>query len=139
MKHIGQTLKEARENNGVSLTEAAEDLNLKTNLIEQVEEGNLEAFKDVHFIKEFIQNYCKYLGIDGDKILADFNEFIFDYTSKISIEETKPKKTENVEKVVSPYTVDTKFCFSPILFFTIFGVLIILIIGLLVGIYFNIF
>lgn len=134
MKEIGQMLKDAREKNGVTTIEAAQDLNLKVSLIEQIEEGNLDSFKDVHYLKEFIKNYCKYLGLDGDKILDDFNEFIFDHTSRIPIENIETGKKEiKADKIVSPYTATTKVGFTPLTLFTILGVIILIIIALIIG------
>ena len=36
-------------------------------LIKNIEEGNKEAFKDVFYLKMFIKNYSKYLGLDYDE------------------------------------------------------------------------
>ena len=47
MKEIGEKLKETREEIGISIDEAAEDLKLRPSQIENIESGNLEAFKDV--------------------------------------------------------------------------------------------
>ena len=56
MIEIGEKLKLAREENGVSKEEAAEDLNLRVSQIENIEEGNLKAFKDVFYLKCFIRD-----------------------------------------------------------------------------------
>ena len=56
-------------------------------------------------MKRVILNYAKYLGLDENKILDDFNDFLFEKTSKISKEEIKKvKDEEEEEKVSSPYT-----------------------------------
>ena len=106
MKDIGLKLKEKREENGVSIEEVAEDLKMRPNQIISLEEGKKEDFKDVLFLKYFIRDYAKYLGLDGEKLVDDFNEFLFDYTSKIPIEEIEKAKLNNINKkdVVSPYT-----------------------------------
>ena len=41
LKEIGEELKSAREEHGVSVEEAAEDLNLRVSQIENIEAGNL--------------------------------------------------------------------------------------------------
>ena len=63
MKEIGDKLKETRESMGISLEEAAEDLKLRPSQIENIEAGNIEAFKDVFYLKYFIRDYSKYLGL----------------------------------------------------------------------------
>ena len=106
MKDIGLKLKEKREENGVSIEEVAEDLKMRPGQIISLEEGRKEDFKDVLFLKYFIRDYAKYLGLDGEKMVDDFNEFLFDFTSKIPLEEIEKAKLNNVSKkdIVSPYT-----------------------------------
>jgi Uncharacterized protein conserved in bacteria len=112
MKEIGEKLREAREAMGISIEEAAEDLKLRPSQLENIEEGNREAFKDIFYLKYFIRDYSKYLGLDYEEMVEDFNEYVFDYTSKISLEDIKKanKKNEskNQKKIISPYTVDKK-------------------------------
>lgn len=114
MKEIGEELKAAREEHGVSVEEAASDLNLRVSQIENIEQGNLKVFKDVFYLKCFIRDYAKYLGLDEEKIMDEFNEFFFEETSKIPIEEIekaskeKQKEKSQEKKVVSPYTIDDK-------------------------------
>lgn len=112
MKEIGEKLKEARESMGVSIEEVAQDLKIRPSQIEDIEDGNRESFKDIFYLKMFIKNYSKYLGLDYDEIIEEFNEYLFDFTSKISIEDIrkaekdqrkKEKKLRTV-KISSPYT-----------------------------------
>ena len=106
MKDIGLKLKEKREENGVSIEEVAEDLKMRPSQIISLEEGKKEDFKDVVFLKYFIRDYAKYLGLNGEELVDEFNEFLFDFTSKIPIEEIEKAKLNNVNKkeVISPYT-----------------------------------
>ena len=106
MRDIGLKLKEKREENGVSIEEVAEDLKMRPSQIISLEEGKKEDFKDVLFLKYFIRDYAKYLGLDGEEMVDEFNEFLFDFTSKIPVEEIEKAKLNNVSKkdVISPYT-----------------------------------
>ena len=109
MKEIGEKLKEARENIGVSVEEVAEDLKIPISQITDLELGNVEKFQDVFSLKYFIRDYAKYLGLDKDKIVDDFNEYLFDYTSKISLNDIKKEsKLKEVDRIKSPYTVERK-------------------------------
>lgn len=115
VKEIGETLKEARENIGISIEEAANDLKLRPSQIENIEAGNKEAFKDIFYLKYFIRDYAKYLGLNYEEMIDEFNEYLFDYTSKISLDDIKKakKKIEKKEKksekkIASPYTLDKK-------------------------------
>ena len=98
MKNIGLKLREKREQNGLSIEEVAEDLKMRPNQIISIEEGKTEDFKDVFYLKYFIRDYAKYLGLDSEKILDDFNEYLFDITSKIPVDLIKNAKKEQVEE-----------------------------------------
>lgn len=113
MKEIGLKLKLKREENGVSLEEAADDLKMRVSQLESIEEGRKDEFKDVFSLKYFIRDYAKYLGLDGDAMLDSFNEYLFEQTSKISLEEIEEAKRQKEEKekdikILSPYTVTSK-------------------------------
>ncbi len=118
MKEIGEFLKRSRIDNGVSLDEASEDLNLSKDYLENLEEGNVRAFKDVYSLKESVREYSKYLGLDPDKVMDEFNDFMFEHTSKISLDDIlearklAQEKEAEKPKVVSPYTQKRKEKFN---------------------------
>ena len=112
MKNIGLKLKYKREENGLSIEEVAEDLKMRPSQISSIEEGKTEDFKDIFYLKYFIRDYAKYLGLDSEKILDEFNEYLFDETSKIPVDLIKEAKKEKNEKLSneksSPYTKSSK-------------------------------
>ena len=115
MKEIGELLKKTREETGISLEEAGNDLEIKPVILDNIESGNIGAFKDIYLLKDYIKNYSKYLGLDPEKTINDFNEYMFEYTSKIPVKEIEEKiqdlqefeKTQ-VIKIASPYTDDKR-------------------------------
>ena len=116
MKELGYYLQDTRRSNGVSLEEAASDLNVDVSYLENIESANVRAFKDVYYMRELVREYAKYLGLSEDKIQDEFNDFLFEHTSKISLDdimEAKKKKEEeerleNTKKIQSPYTKEYK-------------------------------
>ena len=113
MKELGEYLKRTRISNGVSLTEACEDLDFSTTQLENIESGNVRAFKDVYELRDSVKSYAKYLGLDSDKVVDEFNGFLFQHTSRISLEDIRAaqkKKEELLEekRVKSPYTLERK-------------------------------
>ena len=92
MKELGDYLKRTRISNGVSIAEAAEDLDLSTVQLENIESGNVKAFKDVYALKEDVRQYAKYLGLNPEKVIDEFNGFLFEHTSKISLDDIKAKR-----------------------------------------------
>jgi len=114
LKEIGETLKDARENIGLSIEEAASDLKLRPSQIENIEAGNKDAFKDVFYMKHIISDYARYLGLDSEDMIDEFNEYMFECTSRISLDDIKKakkkieKKEKKEQKVLSPYTLERK-------------------------------
>lgn len=108
MDSIGSLLRETRESSGVSIKEASEDLNINENFLLNIEEGKIGCFKDIFELKEYIGSYAKYLGLDSEKLLDEFNEYMFEYTSKIPVKEIEKKAQETAKeetnKMASPYT-----------------------------------
>ena len=112
MKELGEYLHITRLDNGVSIEEAAEDLDLSVSQLENIEKGNVRAFKDVYGLKQYIRQYAKYLGLDPEQVMDEFNEFLFEHTSKISLDdilEAKKKiEAKDEKKIKSPYTKEYK-------------------------------
>lgn len=135
MKEIGQQLAEARDSMGVTLDEAATDLKLKPSQLENIEAGNRSAFKDVFELKQIIRDYAKYLSLEYEKLEDDFNEFVFEYTSKIPLEEIAKANEEMKEKerdIVSPYTIEHKRKFKHLKYVILIAIIMIAIITILV-------
>ena len=139
MKEIGEKLNEARENMNISIDEVSSDLNVKTKQILDIESGNMEAFKDIFYLKYFIRDYAKYLGLNKEDLVDEFNEYLFDYTSKLSLDEIKKaqkeeKKDKIEKKIKSPYTVERKngLYIPPILIYVLIIILIVLLLFLII-------
>ena len=135
MKEIGLKLRTKREEDGLSLEEVASDLKIRESQLKYLEEGNREAFDDVITIKYIIRDYAKYLGLDGDSLMDEFNEYLFEETSKISLEEIELAKKIKEEKekdmkILSPYTITSKDRRRK---YIIIGVISFLVVGLVIG------
>lgn len=110
MIEVGDTLRSSREVSGVTLEEVSTDLEIPVILLEQIEDGNMGAFKDVFELKEYIRKYAKYIGLDPDEIIDVFNGDMFERTSKIPMDKIEEAVKENAieeekdTRVASPYT-----------------------------------
>ena len=104
---------------------------MRPSQIISLEEGKKEDFKDVVFLKYFIRDYAKYLGLNGEELVDEFNEFLFDFTSKIPIEEIEQAKLNNVNKkdVISPYTSDVSNKKGIKIVITVVGIILLLVVG----------
>ena len=134
MDEIVLLLKTTRENSGVSLKEASEDLKINELILENIEKGSIGCFKDIFELKDYMKEYAKYLGLNPEKIIDEFNEYLFDYTSKIPTKEIEKKvrqkeKMEKKEKrIASPYTVDTRKFNKEYLLYIVFSVCLLVVI-----------
>lgn len=114
MKEIGEQFKDKRESIGLKVTEVSKDLGITVAQLENLEDGNINAFKDIYFLKDVVKKYAIYLNLDDEKMINSFNEYVFDFTSKIPIKELEEKIKEiNKEekenrKIISPYTQTEK-------------------------------
>ena len=111
MNGIGETFKEKREEIGITTSEVAKDLKVDSVLIENLESGNHKVFKDILELKDTISSYAKYLGLDEEEILDELNDYLFETTSKISVEDIKERlekdKDKEKKKIKTPYTLET--------------------------------
>lgn len=141
MKELGEKLRNARESIGITIEEAAQDLKLRPSQIENIENGKMEAFKDITYLKYFIRDYSKYLGLNKDEMIDEFNEYLFDYTSKISLEDIKSAKRllenskENKKRIRSPYTIERRTLnISPVFIYSMLVVIIIIIVFFIISV-----
>ncbi len=112
MVETGEALKRTRESSGLSLEEVSEDLNIPVITLEQIEAGSFGAFGDIYELKKMLLDYAKYLGLNTEVIVNRFNEYMFDSTSRIQLDEIekiiKEKKKEEIDedRICSPYTMN---------------------------------
>lgn len=110
MIEVGENLKAAREISGVTIEEVSSDIGIPVILLEQIEEGNMGSFKDIFELKNYIRDYAKYLGLNQDDVIDEFNTYLFETTSKIPMDEIekavreKEAEEKKEERVASPYT-----------------------------------
>ena len=131
MEEIAELLKDAREEAGITIEEVSKDLNIDELVLKNIEEGHIGAFKDIFEIKNYISDYAKYIGLDSSKIIDEFNEYLFEYTSKIPVNQIEKTIKENQEsdndKVISPYTI-TKSKNTKGIYITIYIIILLLVI-----------
>ena len=110
MLEISEVLQTTRETAGVSLEEVSNDLEIPLLILKQIEEGNIGAFKDIFLLKGYLSDYAKYLGLNPEEVIDEFNEYLFEITSKIKVDEiakaVKEKDAAEAKntRIASPYT-----------------------------------
>ncbi len=74
MKEIGDILRQAREEKGVSIKDIQEVTKIRLRYLEAIDEGDFEAIPGEVYRKGFIVNYANTIGLDGQEILQKYND-----------------------------------------------------------------
>lgn len=74
MNEIGQKIKQAREEKGIEIKEVQQATKIRSKYLRAIENGNFEIVPQEVFLKGFIRVYANYVGLDGEKILAEYNQ-----------------------------------------------------------------
>ena len=119
------------------LEDIYEETHIESINIPKVYYSKKDDFKDIFYLKYFIRDYAKYLGLDSEKIIDEFNEYLFDETSKIPIdiiEQAKKEKKEDTEELSSPYTKKEKNKIKiPKIIIGLFILIILIIVGYIIA------
>lgn len=73
LKEIGDILKQARDEKGLSLKEIQEVTKIRLRYLEAIDEGDFEAIPGEVYRKGFIVNYANALGLDGQQVLQKYH------------------------------------------------------------------
>lgn len=102
MSDLARRLRDGRESLGVSLSQAEYDTKIRRRYIEAIESGDYVVLPDGLSARGYIRNYARYLGLDQNQALMDFE-------SEVGV--PLLQATENIppppirHKMVSRYTV----------------------------------
>ena len=75
MKALGDTLKSAREERGISMDQAVHETNISRNYLEALENEEFEEFPAEAYLIGFLRNYADFLGLDQDKVVGQFRNY----------------------------------------------------------------
>lgn len=71
----GETLRKARESKNLAQAEVAQQLNLTLRALTQVEAGAFDKLPGHTFARGYIRAYAKFLELDQDRLVADFDAY----------------------------------------------------------------
>lgn len=71
----GETLRKARENKEWALADVAAQLNLTVQALRLVESGAFDQLPGHTFSRGYIRSYAKLLGMDSNRLVADFDQY----------------------------------------------------------------
>lgn len=76
MPSLGEQLKLTRESKGISLDYAAETLKISKRYLVALEENSFNILPAQIYVRGFLSNYAKFLGLDPKGILDQYNKLL---------------------------------------------------------------
>ena len=73
---LGEKLRQAREERGISISEVAEQTRISPHYIDLIEQDDYRTLPGGIFNKGFVKSYAKYVGIDEQEALQDYTSLI---------------------------------------------------------------
>ncbi|MBI2400295.1 MAG: helix-turn-helix domain-containing protein [Deltaproteobacteria bacterium] len=100
MESPGEHLKREREHRGVSLQKIFESTRVPMKYLEAIEADRVEGLPQTAFVKGYIRNYCKVLGLDENDAVLRYEVWLADRAAEAeaagkpkSVQELKRKKS----------------------------------------------
>lgn len=99
MNEVGEKLKEARKEKGYTLDDLQQITKIQKRYLVAIEEGNLESLPGNFYARAFIKQYADTVGLDGDKLLEEYTDYIpspndRNYTKKIATTQTRSRSKQ---------------------------------------------
>jgi len=73
---LGEKLRQAREERGISISEVAEQTRISPHYLELIEVDDYRTLPGGIFNKGFVKSYAKYVGIDEIEALQDYSKIV---------------------------------------------------------------
>jgi cytoskeleton protein RodZ len=73
---LGEKLRQAREERGISISEVAEQTRISPHYIELIENDDYRTLPGGIFNKGFVKSFAKYVGVDEAEALQDYSKLI---------------------------------------------------------------
>ncbi len=86
---LGEKLRQAREERGISISEVAEQTRISSLYLKSIEDDNYKPLPGGIFNKGFVKAYAKYVGVDEQEALQDYARLVA--KNEEIAEETQPR------------------------------------------------
>lgn len=95
---IGEVLRLAREQQGLTLQDVSDALNIKREYLEALEKDEYDAIPGAVFVKGFLRNYGNFLELDGIALARKYKENVEERTPQPEVRTIMPVKKKKVRK-----------------------------------------
>lgn len=111
MKEMGEVLRKAREEKGLSLADVQEKLMIRVKYLKALEEGDESSLPEEVYVKGFLKSYARFLDLDPKPLLDEYDRWKGSrYTEEQVIASGAPvparrsRRRERVESLPAPRT-----------------------------------
>jgi len=92
VSELGQLLKRARLERGISLEDLQETTKIRKKYLESIEDGNYKVLPGSFYVRAFIKSYAEAVGLDPNETLRLYRHDIPDASGEASSEPIAPPK-----------------------------------------------
>ncbi len=98
---VGESLKNAREAQGLSIKDIEDGTNIRASYLEAIEKGDYGALPSEVYVRGFIRNYANFLKLDAEAIVLQFKEEL--HPGTVSLEAKLGSNQGNGESGTAAY------------------------------------
>ncbi|OPY57214.1 MAG: cytoskeletal protein RodZ [Pelotomaculum sp. PtaU1.Bin035] len=96
---IGQKLKEARENRGLTLESVEGETKIRRKYLQAMEDEQFQLLPGPVYAKSFLKNYARFLALNVEEALETYNEYFTAETPmEPAVDYSKTEKNTNIQK-----------------------------------------
>jgi cytoskeletal protein RodZ len=93
LSDLGQLLKKARHEKGISLEDLQETTKIRKKYLECIEEGNYKALPGNFYVRAFIKSYAEAVGLDPNEVLQLYRTQIPEVNAEPVADTIAPKRS----------------------------------------------
>ncbi|MFP4660911.1 MAG: RodZ domain-containing protein [Halanaerobiales bacterium] len=125
---IGEKLKGAREEKGLTLRQVQESIKIRTRYLEALENDSFDVIPGEAYVRAFIKGYANFLGLDHIEMLDQYDKIKAEKERKIE-EMNEEKQTESSKRGIFHKSIFIKtiiiIVFITAIFFLIYNIFIV--------------
>ena len=110
MDELGQILRQARENKGLSIEEAYEETRINVQYLEALENGEYSVLPTATHTRGFLRNYARFLDLDPGPLIERYSQ---SQTYRVQVEALQQQKEESAP-AVPIQQIDEQPFFDPV-------------------------
>ena len=114
---IGEKLRNARLENGITLTEVENETKIRRKYIVALENEDFDVLPGKVYVKGFLKNYARFLGLDGNALVEEYEVLFHEPKIDPLLEKVKPTNFKKPAKTSRGWLVVVAVLFVGLMFY----------------------